>query len=196
MFLLALAAFPAACFSSFVAANSFKSVLPKINPNLSVGAGALAAIILAVTGLAGDAIGMFKVIGASFGPVCGAMAADYLLAGRKWAGPRAAFNPAGWISWILGFVVGAADFIPRLAGKVPCPPVAAFLVGFVLYLVLAKLGLESRTLEMPPAAPLAETEPAKPAVPPAPDQVDETPLGEDAEDEPAADEEEDSGQEA
>ncbi|HUU92541.1 MAG TPA: cytosine permease [Phycisphaerae bacterium] len=148
-YLLAIAAFPPACFSSFIAANSFKTTLPKVNPWISVGAGALVAIILAVTGWAGNAIGMFQIIGASFGPVCGAMMADYLLAGRKWAGPRAGFNPAGWISWIIGFAVGAADFIPGLAGKVPCPPVAAFIVGFILYVILAKIGLQSRTLQMP-----------------------------------------------
>jgi len=79
--------------------------------------------------------------------------ADYLLAGKKWAGLRAGFNPAGWVSWIVGFAVGAADFIPGMFGKVPCPPVAAFVVGFVLYLILAKAGLQSKTLEMPkPAA--------------------------------------------
>jgi cytosine permease len=150
-YLLAIAAFPPACFSSFIAANSFKTTLPKVNPWISVGAGALLAIVLAVTGWVGNAIGMFQIIGASFGPVCGAMMADYLLAGRKWAGPRAGFNPAGWISWIIGFVVGAADFIPGLAGKVPCPPVAAFVVGFVLYLILAMVGLQSRTLQMPAA---------------------------------------------
>jgi cytosine permease len=33
----------------------------------------------------------------------------------------------------------------------PCPPVAAYIVGFVLYVVLAKLGLESKTLEHPAA---------------------------------------------
>ena len=33
----------------------------------------------------------------------------------------------------------------------PCPPVAAIIVGFVLYLVLAKIGLESKTLDMPAA---------------------------------------------
>jgi len=151
-YLLAIAAFPPACFSSFIAANSFKTTLPKVNPWISVGAGALVAIILAVTGWAGNAIGMFKIIGASFGPVCGAMMADYLLSGRKWAGPRSGFNPAGWISWIIGFAVGAADFIPGLAGKVPCPPVAAFIVGFVLYVILAKVGLQSKTLQMPAAA--------------------------------------------
>lgn len=160
MYLLAIAAFPPACFSSFIAANSFKTTLPKVNPYISCGLGTVVAILLAVTGLAGNAVGVFKIIGASFGPICGAMAADYLLAGRKWAGPRAGFNPAGWLSWLVGFVVGAADFIPQLAGKVPCPPVAAFLVGFVLYAVLAMIGLQSRTLEMPTAAEAGAERPA------------------------------------
>jgi len=151
MYLLAIAAFPAACFSSLIAANSFKATMPKVRPLYSCGLGALVAIILAVTGLVRDAISVFVIIGASFGPVCGAMMADYLLSGRKWAGPRAGFNPAGWISWVLGFIVGAADFIPGLAGKVPCPPVAAFVVGFVLYAILAMVGLQSKTLQMPAA---------------------------------------------
>jgi cytosine permease len=149
--LLAIAAFPPACFSSFIAANSFKTTLPKVNPFVSVGCGTAISILLAVTGWAGDVMAVFSVIGASFGPVCGAMAADYLLAGKKWAGPRAAFNPAGWISWIVGFTVGAADFIPPLKGLVPVPPLAAFIVGFALYFILAKAGLESKTLEMPGA---------------------------------------------
>ncbi len=149
MYLLAIAAFPAACFSSLIAANSFKTTLPQVNPFITVGLGTIAAIILAVTGWAGNATGVFLVIGASFGPVCGAMAADYLAAGKKWAGPRAGFNPAGWISWALGFVVGAADFIPGLKGMIPAPPVAAFIVGFVLYYILAKAGLESQRLEHP-----------------------------------------------
>jgi len=152
MYLLAIAAFPPACFSAFIAANSFKTTLPNIKPWISCGLGAIVAIILAVTGWAGDAIRVFEIIGASFGPVCGAMMADYLLSGGKWAGPRAGFNPAGWISWVLGFVVGAANFIPGLAGNVPCPPVAAFVVGFVLYLILAKVGLQSKTIPLPVVA--------------------------------------------
>ncbi len=55
----------------------------------------------------------------------------------------------------MGFTVGLADFIPFLAGKVPCPPMAAFIVGAVLYFVLAKAGLEPEVVEMT-AAP-AET---------------------------------------
>jgi len=157
MYLLAIAAFPPICFSSFIAANSFKTTLPNVRPLISCGLGAIVAIILAVTGLAGDAIAVFGVIGASFGPVCGAMMADYLLSGCKWAGPRAGFNPAGWISWVLGFAVGAADFIAmipgleQVSGKVPCPPVAAFIVGFILYVILAKAGLQSKSLQMPAA---------------------------------------------
>ena len=153
MYLLAIAAFPPACFSAFIAANSFKTTLPNVRPLISCGLGAIAAIVLVVLGLAGKAVDVFTVIGASFGPICGAMMADYLLSGCKWAGPRAGFNPAGWISWALGFVVGAAALlhIPVLA-DVPCPPVAAFIVGFVLYAILAKIGLQSRTLPLPAAA--------------------------------------------
>ena len=156
---LAIASFPGACFSAFIAANSFKTTMPGVNPFLSVGLGTLVTVILAVTGVVGKVIWVFVVIGASFGPVCGAMLADYLLAGGKWSGPRAGFNPAGWISWAVGFAVGAfnlvAGMIPALAAwqnYVPVPPVAAMVVGFVLYLVLSLLGARTRTLEMPPAA--------------------------------------------
>jgi cytosine permease len=152
--LLALAAFPPACFSSLIAANSFKNTLPKVNPFISCGIGTAASIALVLSGKAGDAAGVFGIIGASFGPICGAMTADYLLSGCKWPGPRAGFNPAGWISWAVGFVVGAWGMFGKLLGtdfQMPCPPMAALIVGFVLYAVLAKIGLESRTLEMPAA---------------------------------------------
>src|SRR4029077_4388622 len=103
---LTLASFPGACFSSFIAANSFKTVMPKVNPFISVGIGALVSMALAITKVAGDLPSVFGIIGASFGPICGAMAVDYLLAGRRWSGPRAGVHPAGWLSLGLGFVVG------------------------------------------------------------------------------------------
>jgi cytosine permease len=160
MIALAISSFPAACFSSLIAANSFKTTLPKVNPGISVSVGALIAVVLAVSGWAGEVLGVFQVIGASFGPVCGAMLADFLLAGRKWSGPRAGFNPAGWISWIVGFAVGGFNLVapmmvkwgccPQLADyKVPAPPVIAFVVGFVLYLVLSVFGARSRKLLTP-----------------------------------------------
>ena len=149
MWLLALAAFPPACFSSFIAANSFKTTLPKVNPFITVGIGTAVSILLAVTGWAADVMSVFGVIGASFGPVCGAMMVDYILAGKKWAGPRASWNPAGWISWVAGFVVGMLPLVSKV--NIPVAPLAAFVVGAVLYFVLAKAGLESKVLEMPAA---------------------------------------------
>jgi cytosine permease len=165
---LAIASFPAACFPAFIAANSFKTTLPKVNSVVSVGIGTLAAVALAVSGWAGQVSQVFAVIGASFGPVCGAMLADYLMSGRRWVGPRAGFNPAGWISWIVGFAVGGfnlvvemmlkcdcdwvAKTLPNLAdyrGYVPVPPVAAFVVGFVLYVALSAIGLRTRKLLTP-----------------------------------------------
>jgi cytosine permease len=157
MIALAISSFPGACFSSFIAANSFKTTMPKVNPFISVGLGALVAAILAVTGVVGKVIWVFVVIGASFGPVCGAMMADFFMSGMKWSGPRTGFNPAGWISWIVGFAVGAFNLVVDLLATpalepyknyVPVPPVTAFVVGFALYVVLSVLGLRSRKLEL------------------------------------------------
>jgi cytosine permease len=162
---LPLAAFPGACFSSFIAANSFKTVMPRVNSFVSVGLGTLVSILLAVipvekdgkyVPLAANLPAVFGLIGASFGPICGAMCVDYLLAGRRWAGPRAGFNPAGWAAWLIGFLVG---ILPNLKGMlpslnipdVPAAPVTAFLVGAVVYYVLAKAGLESKVLPYGPA---------------------------------------------
>ena len=152
MFLLAIAAFPPACFSSFIAANSFKTTLPKVNPFISVGIGTVVSVVLAVTGLVAKAVAVFVIIGASFGPICGAMLADYLLNKGEWTGPRAGFNPAGWIAWALGFVVG---ILPNLHAwnpsipDVPAAPVAAFVVGAVVYFLCVKMGLQSAVVPMP-----------------------------------------------
>jgi cytosine permease len=145
-FLLALAAFPAACFSSFIAANSFKTTLPKVNPFISVGIGAAVSIVLAVTGLAGRVVPVFVIIGASFGPICGAMFVDYLMNNKTWTGPRAGFNPAGWIAWAVGFVVG---ILPNLGYAVPAAPVLAFVAGALVYWLCAKAGLLSPVVPLP-----------------------------------------------
>jgi len=157
MLALTIASFPPACFSSFIAANSFKTTLPKVNPFLSVGLGAVFSIVIAGSGWAGDLAAMFGLIGASFGPICGAMAVEYFMAGCKWSGPRAGFNIPGWGAWLAGFVVGILPNNALVAWGLTQPgqfvylepaPVIAFVVGAVVYFILAKMGLESRTLPL------------------------------------------------
>ena len=153
---LTLASFPGACFSSFIAANSFKTVMPQVNPFISVGIGAIVSALLAITRWAGDLGSVFGLIGASFGPICGAMMVDYLLSAGKWSGPRAGFNPAGWIAWALGFIVGILpnSLLPAsIRVDVPCAPVAAFIVGAVIYFLGAKMGMLSQVLPLPAANP-------------------------------------------
>lgn len=157
---LTLASFPGACFSSFIAANSFKTVMPKVNPFISVGIGTIVSLILAVTGAAGKLPAVFGFIGASFGPIVGAMVVDYFLAGGRWSGPRAGFNPAGWIAWLLGFIVGILpnDMLPaEMRVNIPCAPVVAFFVGAIVYFVCAKMGMMSRLMPMPALSAAAKT---------------------------------------
>jgi cytosine permease len=78
------------------------------------------------------------------------MMVDYLLSDGKWTGPRAGFNPAGWISWALGFVVGILPLVKIY--DLPAAPVAAFIVGAVVYYVCAKAGLLSQVMPLPAAA--------------------------------------------
>ena len=164
MLFLALVAFPSSCFPALLSANAFRTTFPKVNLNVSCGVGVLVACFLAVSGLAGKAGDVFTVIGASFGPICGAMAADYLLAGRKRAGPRDGFNIPGWVAWFFGFLVGGITLVVEkflgmtMPFEIPCPPLAAFIVGFILYFVLAKAGYQSRVLELPQRIDISQDE--------------------------------------
>jgi cytosine permease len=150
MFILfAIASFAPACFSSFIAANSIGTLFPTLNKMGMVLVGAFIAIILAVTGVALNLVGIFTIIGASFGPICGSMAADYLLSGRRWAGPRKGINWAGYIAWAVGFVVAILPTInAEKFGFISPAPVVAFVIGFALYALLAKAGLEPEVVEM------------------------------------------------
>jgi len=154
-FLFAIASIPPACFTAFIAGNSFSTMIPGVSRFGSSMAGATVALILAVTGAAGNLAGLFTIIGASFGPICGAMAADYLLSGRKWAGPREGINIAGYAAWAVGFVIGILRFLPLPPDIKPYLDPAAvysFVAGFVIYYVLAKAGLEPKTVPMPAAS--------------------------------------------
>ncbi len=147
--LFALASVAPACVSSFIAGNSFATMIPGVPRLSSTMIGAVIAAVLAITGAAADLVGLFTIIGASFGPICGAMMADYLLSGRKWAGPREGINGAGYGAWAVGFVVGILPFLPISAGVKPYFQPAAvysFVAGFVVYWALAKAGLEPKVV--------------------------------------------------
>ncbi|MFN3324638.1 MAG: cytosine permease [Bryobacteraceae bacterium] len=149
LFLFAIASIVPACFCAFIAGNSFSTMIPGVPRMSSTMAGVTVAIVLAVTGAAENLIGFFTIVGASFGPICGAMMADYLLSGKRWAGPREGINMAGYGAWALGFLVGLLPFLPVSAElKTYAQPAVlySFLTGFVVYAVLAKAGLEPKTV--------------------------------------------------
>lgn len=111
--------------------------------------GSVVAAILAITGVAANLINLFTIIGASFGPICGAMAADYWLSGKKWAGPREGINFAGYGAWAVGFLIGILPFLPISEETKPYLQPAAvysFIAGFVVYAVLAKAGLQPKVV--------------------------------------------------
>src|SRR5205814_6723630 len=83
-FLFAAASLAPTCFCTFIASNSFGTMLPKIPKTVSTLVGVTIGALLAITGVAQHLIVFFQIVGASFGPICGAMAADYILAGNKW----------------------------------------------------------------------------------------------------------------
>ncbi|HWB85919.1 MAG TPA: hypothetical protein VG675_17380 [Bryobacteraceae bacterium] len=149
-FLFAIASIPPSCFCAFIAGNSFSTMIPGVSRMASTLAGVTVAIVLAVTGVAANLVGFFTIVGASFGPICGAMTADYLLSGRRWVGPRAGINWAGYAAWAVGFVIGVIPFLPLSAQvqRLAQPAVVySYVAGFVVYAVLAKAGLEPRRVD-------------------------------------------------
>ncbi len=150
--LFALASIAPACVSSFIAGNSFATMIPGVSRLSSTMVGAAVAAVLAITGAAANLIGLFTIIGASFGPICGAMMADYLLSGKKWAGPREGISIAGYGAWAVGFLVGILPFLPLPANVVAYLQPAAvysFVAGFVVYWGLAKAGFQPPVVSEP-----------------------------------------------
>jgi cytosine permease len=79
------------------------------------------------------------------------MAADYLLSGRRWAGPREGINWAGYIAWAVGFIIGILPNLPvspEIKAYSQPAVLYGFIAGFVVYAILAKAGLEPRTVPL------------------------------------------------
>jgi len=144
--------FVAACicptgFCAFLAANSFSTMFPKLpRVGMTLAAGAVG-VVLAATGVANNLVGFFLIIGASFGPIIGAMAADYIRSGT-WRGPRKGINWAGYVAWAAGFLVGILGVLPTVGFKYGLETLMSFIVGFAVYLIAAEMGLEPETVEL------------------------------------------------
>lgn len=154
-FLFAAACVAPACFCAFIAGNSLSTMIPGVSRMASSMVGMTVAIVLAVTGVAENLVGFFTIVGASFGPICGAMTADYLLSGRKWAGPREGVNMAGYAAWAVGFIVGILPFLPipeNVKTWVQPAVLYSFITGFIVYAALAKAGLEPKVVRIGSAA--------------------------------------------
>jgi cytosine permease len=153
LLLFAIGSMAPACFCSFIIGNSLSTMLalPKARIPITL-AGAAVGIGIAMTGAPAYLEPIFGLIGASFGPVIGAMIADYYLNGGKWPGPREGINWAGYGAWLLGFLVGISNNpvvtqllgFEILAGWQPTG-VYSLIVGLVAYVLLARfVGLPAR----------------------------------------------------
>ena len=153
MFLLfAVASVVPACFCAFIAGNSFSTMMPGVPRMSSTMIGCTVALVLAITGVAANLAAVFSIVGASFGPIIGAMVADYFLSGRKWAGPRLGINWAGYSAWALGFLVGILPFLMSDNSAVQPAVLYSFLTGLIVYAIVAKMGGQPETVSMSKAA--------------------------------------------
>jgi cytosine permease len=152
-FLFAIASVVASCFCSFIAGTSFATMIPGVPRIGSSMVAVTVGIILAVTGVAANLASVFSLVGASFGPICGAMLADYLLSGGKWAGPRQGINWAGYLAWAVGFLIGIAPLVKTIPDSMKAwdqiAPLYSMIAGLVVYIVIAKLGGQPRAVALP-----------------------------------------------
>lgn len=159
LILFAIGSMAPACFCSFIIGNSLSTMLGSPRTRIPITlAGATVGIVIAVTGASANLVPYFGLIGASFGPVIGAMIADYFLNGAEWAGPREGINYPGYIAWAVGFLVGISNnqvVNEQLLGiKDPAlwiladwhpTGVYSLIVGMIVYVVMARLmGLPAR----------------------------------------------------
>lgn len=161
LILFAIGSMAPACFCSFIIGNSLSTMLAKPQARVPITlAGATIGILIAITGASAQLAPYFGLIGASFGPVIGAMIADFALSGGRWSGPREGVNWAGYGAWLIGFLVGISnnDVIGKLLGidvqattgwwhtwRAHPTGVYSLLTGIVAYYLLARfVGLPAR----------------------------------------------------
>ncbi len=151
LLILALALLGPACTNPYEIARYSTFVWPRIPRWAAALIGASATWPLIALGWTKDLESVFSLLGAMTAPVLGAIAADFAKSRGQWLGPRHGINLAGFAAWILG--IGAAFAISRwgdfnVVTRYLPSSVVGFGTGFIVYLVLASLKLESPTIHL------------------------------------------------
>jgi MFS family permease len=147
LILFAIGSMAPACFCSFIIGNSLSTMLAMPRGRIPITlAGAAVGIAIALTGFPAKLAPIFGLVGASFGPVIGAMIADYYLKGANWPAPREGWNWAGYGAWALGFLVGISnnELVSGILGFELVPrwmPTGVFslIIGLLAYILLARM---------------------------------------------------------
>jgi len=105
--------------------------------------------------LAANLVPFFTIVGASFGPICGAHGGG-LPALRQALGGAARGHQYCWVHRLGSGVRGGDSAVPALSAEMKTyvqPAVLySFVTGFVVYALLAKAGLQPKVVEMPKVA--------------------------------------------
>jgi purine-cytosine permease-like protein len=160
--LFGLATLAPACYTSAVFSRRFSTHWPRIRRlywTWFIGGGL--ALVLIAGSWASQVERISGIMGAVFAPAVGAMVADYLRQKGQWAGMRPGVNLPGLAAWLVGFLIGLGPVLTgpfftssRGAGGWWFPPsLVAFVAAFVLYWLLAALGLERSVLPLPASEP-------------------------------------------
>jgi cytosine permease len=143
-----LASLAPAVYASFTFGLEFKALGPGVSRLTWTMLGTCAAWLLIVGGWFDRTEVAFNILGATFAPAAGAIAADYRRQKGKWPGPREGINPAGLIAWAVGLAVGLTPTVARAVGSTrlaTLQPAAlgAFVAAYLVYELLALVRLES-----------------------------------------------------
>jgi cytosine permease len=155
---LSLTALAPGCYAAFLIGTRLHELFPGRTRTRWTLTGALVAWLLLMFSERVTLFGVFTVVGALIAPVAGAIAADFLKSGGRWAGARSGVNRAGMAAWAVGVVVGLAPIVTdalcrsELRYRVPAV-LFAYIAAFVTYYVLAAIGAEAPTVPglIPPA---------------------------------------------
>lgn len=135
LLVLALGLLGPCVYAPYLFARFAGGLLPPAKPLILALVSVPAAWVLCSLGWVDSPPRIFGWMGAAFGPIAGAIAADYVRQRGQWPGPRPGWRPTAVLAWILGLAVGLAPEF-GLAWAQPAT-ILAFATAFLVELVLS-----------------------------------------------------------